>query len=122
MDNTDLPSLPPGWLWVSLEEIASHKSGVAFKSNDFMSNGVQVIRLGNVYKGQLDLSREPVYLPEQSLSDNFVLKPGDIVVSQTGTRNKRDYGNFVIIPDDAPKLLLNQLIIAVFFLTPITPK
>jgi type I restriction enzyme S subunit len=122
MDNTDLPSLPPGWLWVSLEEIASHKSGVAFKSNDFMSNGVQVIRLGNVYKGQLDLSREPVYLPKQLLSDNFVLKPGDIVVSQTGTRNKRDYGNFVIIPDEAPKLLLNQRLLAIFCLPPISPK
>jgi len=111
--NLDLPQLPSGWIWVALEEIANHVSGVAFKSTDFITGGVQVIRLGNVYRGQLDLSRDPVYLPNIFLSDNFVLKPGDIVVSQTGTRFKRDYGNFVVIPENAPKLLLNQRLLAV---------
>ncbi|PLZ90391.1 hypothetical protein CEN44_10850 [Fischerella muscicola CCMEE 5323] len=59
--NIDLPKLPFGWVWVSLGEIANHVSGIAFKSTDFINKGVQVIRLGNVYKGQLDLSRDPVY-------------------------------------------------------------
>ncbi|MBD2681729.1 MULTISPECIES: restriction endonuclease subunit S [Nostoc] len=111
--SNELIELPEGWEWITLEEIASHVSGVAFKSGDFTNYGIQVIRLGNVYKGELNLSREPVFLPENFLSSNFIVKPGDIVISQTGTRFKRDYGYFVLIPNDAPKLFLNQRLLAI---------
>jgi type I restriction enzyme S subunit len=107
------PELPDGWVWVSLEEIATHKSGIAFKSQEFTKEGIQVIRLGNVYKGRLDLDRDPVFLPEEYLANNCTLKTGDIIVSQTGTRFKRDYGNFVFISDSCPKLFLNQRLLSI---------
>ena len=109
----ELIELPEGWKWVKLEDIASHISGIAFKSTDFTTEGIQVIRLGNVYKGELNLNRDPVFLPKEVADKNFVLKPGNIIVSQTGTRFKRDYGYFVAIPQNAPKLLLNQRLLAV---------
>jgi len=113
VDSSQLPELPEGWMWTPLEEIASHRSGIAFKSAEFTNIGIQVIRLSNVYKGQLDLTRDPVFLPDKYAIDSFTLKANDIVVSQTGTRFKRDYGNFVLIPNNCPKLFLNQRLLAV---------
>jgi len=122
IDNSQLPEIPESWVWVSLEEIATHKSGIAFKSSEFTNDGIQVIRLGNVYKGQLNLSRDPVFLPKDYLVNSFSLSAGNIVVSQTGTRFKRDYGNFVLIPEGYPKLLLNQRLLAVTCHSLISPE
>jgi type I restriction enzyme S subunit len=122
VDASKLFDIPEKWSWVSLEAIATHKSGVAFKSKDFIQEGVQVIRLGNVYKGKLDLGRDPVFLPPLCIEGNFNLVPGCIVVSQTGTRFKKDYGNFVLIPNDSPKLLLNQRLLAVYCHPSIDPE
>ena len=104
--------LPAGWKWVKLTDIANYKSGVAFKSNEFSNSGTQVIRLGNVYQGKLDLSRDPIFMKVVSDKAN-TLRSKSIVVSQTGTRHKRDYGYFVMIPEDAPPLLLNQRLLAI---------
>ena len=104
--------LPAGWKWVKLTDIANYKSGVAFKSNEFSNSGTQVIRLGNVYQGKLDLSRDPIFMKVVSDKAN-TLRSKSIVVSQTGTRHKRDYGYFVMIPEDAPPLLLNQRSLAI---------
>ena len=118
----ELLELPEGWKWITLEEIASHVSGNAFKSTNFTTHGIQVIRLGNIYKGELNLSRDPIFLPEEFLSSNFVLKPGHIIISQTGTRFKRDYGHFVIIPNNASNLLLNQRSLAISCHPSVNPK
>ena len=118
----ELLELPEGWKWITLEEIASHVSGNAFKSTNFTTHGIQVIRLGNIYKGELNLSRDPIFLPEEFLSSNFVLKPGHIIISQTGTRFKRDYGHFVIIPNNASNLLLNQRLLAISCHPSVNPK
>jgi type I restriction enzyme S subunit len=83
--------------------------GYAFKSNDFIEDGLQLIRMGNLYNNQLSLHRDPVYLPTNYLikHPNFVLKKGDLIMSMTGTSGKRDYGFTVQIEIDKP-LLLNQ--------------
>ncbi len=85
-------------------------AGFAFKSGDFCSDGVQLVRMGNIFGKNLDLSRKPVFLPAGYADEypKFVLNPGDIVLSLTGTMGKRDYGFSVQIPDGTPQLLLNQ--------------
>lgn len=114
VDATGLPELPEGWCWAALEELAIHKSGVAYKSKEFVPKGVQVVKLGNLYRGTFDLSRDQSFLPK----GHPQLAAGkidtlDLLVSQTGTRNKRDYGFFVEVPADAPPLVLNQRVLLV---------
>lgn len=114
VDTTDLPELPVGWCWGPLEILGIHQSGIAYKSKDFADSGIQVVKLGNLYQGRFDLSRDPTFIPQDHpvISDGL-LQPGDLIISQTGTRFKRDYGNFVIIPDDAGELVLNQRLLRV---------
>ena len=114
VDITDLPELPEGWCWGPLEILGIHQSGIAYKSKDFTNSGIQVIKLGNLYQRRFDLSRDPTFLPQDHPAIfEGLLRPGDLIISQTGTRFKRDYGNFVIIPDDSGKLVLNQRLLRV---------
>lgn len=114
VDESELPELPESWCWCPLEELATHQSGFAFKSKHFADEGTQVVKLGNLYQGRFDLTRDPAYLPsDHEDADAAPIEPGDILVSQTGTRHKRDYGFFVLVPDSAPPLLLNQRVLSV---------
>jgi restriction endonuclease S subunit len=84
--------------------------GFAFKSVDFIPSGVQLVRMGNLFEGTLNLERKPVFLPQSIAEQNvrYLLTAGDILMSLTGTVGKQDYGYALEIPTDAPPLLLNQ--------------
>ncbi len=84
--------------------------GFAFKSSDFTPTGIPLLRMGNLYQNTLDFERNPEYLPESFKDEyaRFLVRPGDLVMSMTGTMGKRDYGFTVEIPSHAPDSLLNQ--------------
>lgn len=102
--------VPNGWKLGKISDLANTKMGYAFKSSDFVSFGIPLLRMGNLYQNSLDFSRNPVFLPfsYEKDYDNFLVKPNDLVMSMTGTMGKRDYGFTVQIPEDAPISLLNQ--------------
>jgi len=89
--------------------------GNAFQSSDFVEEGVQLLRMGNLYQGELSLDRTPIFLPinfEEQYS-RFLVKPLDLLMSMTGTAGKRDYGFIVQIPEDCTSLLLNQRVVKI---------
>lgn len=102
--------VPRDWRIGSLSELADTVMGYAFKSTDFTPNGIPLLRMGNLYQNTLDFERSPVFLPTTFKDEykRFVVKPGDLVMSMTGTMGKRDYGFTVEIPKSAPESLLNQ--------------
>ena len=87
----------------------SLQGGYAFRSRDYIDDGTQIIRIGNLFQNQLSLDRDPVFLDEKIKreSKKFVLQRGDIIMSMTGTMGKRDYGFAVQIENDG-EFLLNQ--------------
>jgi type I restriction enzyme, S subunit len=94
----------------SVGDFASVLGGYAFSSEQYVESGThQIIRIGNVRDGYLDLSRTPVYwnVKNDNRIRKYELDEGDILISMTGTREKRDYGYIAIVPPDEP-LLLNQ--------------
>jgi type I restriction enzyme S subunit len=109
-----LPELPAGWCWCALEQLAVHMSGFAFESKHFTKKGIQVVKLGNLYQAQFDLTRDPSYVSlDHPNVDAAPVYKGDILVSQTGTRHKKDYGHFVMVPECSKPLVLNQRVLAV---------
>ena len=103
--------IPESWECSVLGDYVHFKGGYAFKSEDFTPDGIQLIRMGNLYQNQLDLTRAPVYISDSLVKqyEDFVLSGGDIVLSMTGTFGKRDYGFAVQIPDTKnKKFFLNQ--------------
>ena len=106
------------WELKTLNEIAIPKAGYAFKATDFIDNGIQVIRMGNLYDNKLSLDRNPVFIPENydiDIIERSKVRRNDILITLTGTKYKRDYGYAIKIDSDEV-LLLNQRILS---LTPL---
>jgi type I restriction enzyme S subunit len=82
-------------------------SGYAFKSSDYEDQGIQLIKIGNLYQNKLDLRRSPTYLQDKFLESHpdYVVKHGDLLMSLTGTLGKRDYGFTCRYIEHKPSLL-----------------
>jgi len=107
--------VPKGWTLGTLNDLADTIMGYAFRSEDFVPTGIPLLRMGNLYQNSLDLNRNPVYLPDSFKVDykRFLVKPGDLVMSMTGTMGKRDYGFTVEIPSNTQYSLLNQRVLKI---------
>lgn len=115
--DSPLGRIPKEWECEFLGNYIDIIGGYAFKSRDFVEDGVQLLRMGNLYNNNLSLNRDPIFLPSDFVlkHPNFVLKKGDIIMSMTGTSGKRDYGFAVEVNIDKP-LLLNQRVCKFSFL------
>lgn len=98
------------WVVGLIGKLATTVMGNAFRSTDFVESGTQVVRIGNLYQGELQLDRAPVFLSDSQADENikFQIKPFDLLMSMTGTVGKRDYGFVIQTPADCKPLLLNQ--------------
>jgi type I restriction enzyme S subunit len=94
----------------TIGNFAKVQGGFAFPSNEYDSSGThQVVRIGNVRDGYLDLTRAPVrWNPSGDARVlKYELQENDLIISMTGTRDKRDYGFVARVPGQL-RLLLNQ--------------
>ena len=102
------------WEEKPIKEVSIPRAGYAFDSKKFTDSGYQVIRMGNLYNGVLDLYRNPVFVSVENVDDSVLnrslVHSGDILITLTGTKYKRDYGYAVRI-DEPYDLLVNQRIL-----------
>lgn len=84
-DTTDLPELPEGWVWATVEQISGLvEYGSSSKTNED-STGIPVLRMGNIVEGELVFG-ELKYLPARH--DEFpklLLEPGDLLFNRTNS-------------------------------------
>lgn len=122
-ENVKDGELPKDWKITQIKDLAITYGGYAFKSGEFKSEGkYQVLRMGNVRPGIVRYEESPVFLDEieQSVLNRSLLRINDVIITQTGTRKKRDYGFTTIISKD--NLLLNQRIASIRFNDKYLPK
>ena len=97
-----------GWKECALSEKVNVVGGYAFKSDQFdEERGIPVLRIGNINAGffrPVNL----VYWHEDESLERYIVYPGELVMSLTGTVGKDDYGNVCILGDDYGKYYLNQ--------------
>ena len=71
--------------FVPLSELARVKNGFAFKSKEYVNQGLRVLRIKNVQKGEvIDEDPKFVALRRRKEFADFTLKAGDILMSLTG--------------------------------------
>lgn len=84
-DRLDDEGKPEGWLDGTLEDIANLQNGYAFKSSDWLVDGIPVVKIGAVKPSVVDLKNvsfvDSKFLKEKP---NFILKSGDILIGLTG--------------------------------------
>jgi len=111
------------WEEKTLGDVAKVIGGYSFKSTDFKKEGkYQVIRMGNVRSGIIRENESPVYIDrlDDGVLKKALLLLNDVIITQTGTNKKRDYGFTVLIEKE--NYLLNQRISAIRFPKHYMPK
>lgn len=105
-----LGKAPLAWILKRYGDICDFHNGYAFKSEIFRPSGdIQIIKLANVKDGNVKLDASPAFVSEQDVLDQLSEMPnvGDILISMTGTKYKRDYGFVCAVPAGS-RLLVNQ--------------
>lgn len=88
-------SLPEGWVETNLGEVLKIKNGYAFKSSDFVSSGIALVRQSNLAGKNIDLAK-CVKLPVEyeKIYSQFILNKGDILIGMSGSIGKLCYFNY----------------------------
>ena len=78
--------LPKGWILVALGSICKVEGGYAFKSQDYQKHGVLLVRISNLIDGNVEISSQPIFLPEEYLEKfpEYKLKEDDILIAMSG--------------------------------------
>ena len=94
-DTTDLPELPEGWVWASLDMLGEIASGVAKGTKRDVKvkvREVPYLRVANVQRGYLDLTEVKTILATERDIAELTLQAGDILFNEGGDRDKLGRG------------------------------
>ena len=104
---TEIGEIPSHWDVMPLGEGFSVFSGFAFKSQDFTTEGIPVIKIGNLQGGTVIIDKDTTYFPRHLVSsahDRFALHTGDVLIAMTGATT----GKVSTLPPNLEGALLNQ--------------
>ena len=90
--------------WVRLGDVCEIINGYAFKSREYVSDGIRIIRIANVQRGYLEDSM-PCYYPASAevAIRPYLLNEGDLLLSLTG-----NVGRVAYLPKEMLPAALNQ--------------
>jgi type I restriction enzyme S subunit len=96
-----------GWNIVTMDKLINVIGGYAFKSTEFVDDGIPVLKIGNINAGYFKATNLMFWQKDDKLV-KYIIKPNDLVISLTGTVGKDDYGNVCIMSNDYEEYYLNQ--------------
>lgn len=96
-----------GWGKSKLENHINVVGGYAFKSQKYLSEGIPVLRIGNINAGYFRDTNLVFYQEDEAL-EKYKIYPNDLVLSLTGTAGKDDYGNICLMDSTYDVYYLNQ--------------
>ena len=112
----ELPSIPDGWAYFTLSELTESDRnsikrgpfGSSIKKEHFVPHGYKVYEQKNAIYN--DFSLGSYYIPEEKFQEliGFSVKPGDFIISCSGT-----IGKIAILPDDAQPGVINQALLKI---------
>ena len=98
------------WEETQMDKISKLMGGYAFPSAEMsrQKQNYQLIKMSNLYAGNLDIDRNPSYINElESNHEQYLIEHEDILITLTGTFMKRDFG-YTVSMSKPRNLLLNQ--------------
>ena len=82
-DTTDLPELPEGWVWASLDQLSWDSSYGTSAKCAYENKGPPVLRIPNVDKAAIDLANVKYAPTDLTVAKEESLSPGDMLVIRT---------------------------------------
>ena len=92
------------WTYKKLGEVCEILNGFAFKSEEYENNGIRVMRITNVQKGEI-VDDDPKFFPLKRKDEitKYLLREGDVLMSLTG-----NVGRVGIMEEQLLPAALNQ--------------
>lgn len=82
--------IPNSWKWVKISTVSDFVNGFAFKSEEYIEDGIGIVRMSDLKLGQIatqGMKRVPSkYLT--ILDENLHISPGDLVIGMSGSIGK----------------------------------
>jgi len=94
--------IPEKWEAIRLGRVFSLQAGYAFRSEEFCSEGISIVRMSNLKSGALDLS-SAARVPSHSCQREFSLQAGDLLVGMSGS-----ISNYAVVKESDLPCQLNQ--------------
>ena len=88
VDITDLPELPEGWCWASLEELSEKVTDGTHQSPPFTSSGIPFLVIRNIIKRKIDWEGVNKWVTEstyEKFTSNCKPEKGDVLYSAVGS-------------------------------------
>jgi len=83
LNSGDLPELPKGWVWATLEQLSWNASYGTSQKCNYESDGPPVIRIPNINNGRLNLDDLKFATNPKELSDEKAIAPHDLLIIRT---------------------------------------
>jgi len=116
VDTSELPELPEGWVFLTLDYLASNEKnsikrgpfGSAIRKEFFVPAGYKVYEQKNVIYN--DFKRGDYFINEQKFNEliDFEVKTGDVLMSCSGT-----VGKIAIVPKRIQQGIINQALLKI---------
>ncbi len=111
-DTSNLPELPEGWCWATVEQLASPEPrsiqsgpfGSSLRHSEFVPEGKLVIGIDNVRDGYFSMGAEHRISHDKYRDlQKFAARPGDVLVTVMAT-----IGRTCVVPDDLEPAIITK--------------
>jgi type I restriction enzyme S subunit len=114
VETTDLPELPNGWIWVSIEQLALAEPnaikagpfGSALKKSFYVPKGYKIYGQEQVINGDPFYGDYYINEAKYNTLKSCAVKPGDILISLVGT-----IGRVLILPEGIAPGIINPRLV-----------
>jgi type I restriction enzyme S subunit len=111
---SQLAPLPEGWVWASWKQIGFSQNGRAFPSSEYRTEGVKLLRPGNLHaSGRVVWSEDNTRCLQDRWATEFpefIVLGGELVMNLTAQSLKDEFLGRVCITGASDRCLLNQRI------------
>jgi type I restriction enzyme S subunit len=78
-----MPQIPVGWTKCLLGDVLTVKNGYAFKSSDYASEGIPLIRISDIQNGKVS-TLNAALIPQNQVNPDFLVERGDLLIAMSG--------------------------------------
>lgn len=105
-------ALAEGWTWAQWDEVGSSRNGRAFPSADYSTEGVKLLRPGNLHaSGHVAWNAENTrFLPSkwETAAPDLIVGPSELVMNLTAQSLKDEFLGRICMTGAGDRALLNQ--------------
>lgn len=104
---TGIGRMPESWEVIRLGSVCNVIGGYAFRSRDFVKEGILIVKIGNLQNDTIKITNDASYISNdlaKKTDEKFHLNPDDVLIALTGATT----GKLAQVPKHYIGALLNQ--------------